>query len=331
MLHFFPPGMAERYLLFTFVAVLGTLQLIAARYQWVGLSLLGRQRRRSGYLLGAGLLFSAYVWFFGTSQPLIFQPGLAGTELFTVFAVSTLLATATTLGLVSLLHRSAGVQREANGKSVEFGPGRGLIHEEAGVRRGYAVVVVSDLPDGDFSISRLINELMEQDLLVLSIGLALDGPVEYPEVLARLPAACAYLKNQFALDGQGVVFIGAGIGGDLVLRAAAADPAVRGVTAIDPVLDPETTSLDLLHHSTFWEALRWGGLRRRLAEALAAAERIPQFENRSALLVYRTNPAPVGEIAADGVDVALARTDDEVVQRVIGWTTEAIARPKYVA
>lgn len=330
MLNFFPPGMAERYLLFTFVAVLGVLQLIAARCHWAGLSLPGRQRRRWGYVLGAGLLGGAYLWFFGTLQPLIFQPGLAGTELFTVFAVSTLLAIAATLGLTSVLHRSTEPQPELTGERVEFDPGRGTIQRAADVGRGPAAIVVSDFPDGDFPVSRLSDKLVDQGVLVLNIDLATDDPVEYPAVLARLPAACAHLQGRSDVNGQEILLIGVGIGGDLVLRTAATDLSVRAA-AVDPVLTPQATGLDLLRRATVWEALRWDGLRRRLAEALAAVDRLPQLEDRPALLVYRGNPTPPGEVAAGDAEVAVVGTNEEAVQRVVRWAAEVTTLREHVA
>lgn len=331
MLHFFPPGMLQRYLLFTFVAVLGVLQLIAARYHWAGFSLSGRQRWRWGYALGAVLLGGAYLWFFGAVQALIFRPGLAGAELFTVFALSTLLATAVTLGLVSVLHQRTVIQPDPNGERVEFDPGQGTLRRSGDASRGPAIIVVSDLPDGDFPVARLSDHLADQSAVVVNIDLGADGPVEYPEVLARLPAACSYLQSRSDVDGRGIVLIGVGIGGDLALRAAATDSTVGSVTAIDPVLDPQSTGLDLLRRSTFWQAMRWGGLRRRLAETLAAPERLLQLENRPTLLVFRVNPVAVGDIAAGHAEVATVRTDDEAVQRVVHWAAEVMAEGEHVA
>ncbi|MFQ5343544.1 MAG: hypothetical protein ACE5F6_18550 [Anaerolineae bacterium] len=331
MLHFFPPGMLQRYFAFTFVAVLGVLQLTAARYHWAGFSLLGRQRWRWSYALGVALLGGAYLWFFGTAQTLIFQPGLAGAELFTIFGLSTLAAVATTLVFVSVLHRPTAVQLEQSGERVDFGPGQGMVRQAPGVGCGPAVILISDLPDGDFPVARLSDQLVNQSAVVVNVDLAADGPVEYPEVLARLPAACSYLQKRSEVNGRGIVLIGAGIGGDLALRAAATDLAIRGVVAIDPVLDPEATGLELLHRSTFWQALHWGGLRRRLTEALSASERLLQLENRAALLVFRANPAPVGDMAAGPAEVAVVHTDDEAVQQVLRWTAEVMAEGEHVA
>lgn len=304
--------------------------MIAARYHWAGLSLPGPQRWRWGYALGAALLGGAYFWFFGAVQALIFQPGLAGAELFTVFALATLLATAVTLGLVSVLHHETVIQPESGGERVGFDPGQGTVRLSGATGRGPAVIVVSDLPDGDFPLARLSDHLAAQSGVVVNIDLVADGPVKYPEVLARLPAACSYLQSRSDVGGRGILLIGVGIGGDLALRAAATDSAVAGVTAIDPVLDPLSTGLDLLRRSTFWQALQWGGLRRRLAEALAVSERLLQLENRPALLVFRVNPVAVGDIAAGNAEVATVRTDDEAVQRVVRWTAGVMVEGEHV-
>lgn len=331
MLHFFPPGMAERYALFTFLAVLGVLQLIAARYRWEGFSILGRQRRRWGYVIGVVLLGGAYLWFFGTSQVLIFQPGLAGAELFTVFSVSTLSSVAATLGLASVLRRSATARPGPGEGQVNLPPGRGTVLGTAGPGQAPAVVVVSDLPDGDFPLSPVTDQLVNRGVLVLSIDLVGGGPIEYPEVLARVPAAIAYLQDRPDVDGRGIALIGVGIGGDLALRAAATDQAIRGVIAVDPVLSPEATGLDALRYATFGPALRWGGLRRRLAAALAAAERLPQLGERPALLLFRSNTMPITEDVAGVVKIAVEEADDKAVQRIVQWSTEVLGEYDRVA
>ncbi|MBS1253205.1 MAG: hypothetical protein MAG451_02254 [Anaerolineales bacterium] len=325
MLHFFPPGMLERYLLFAFLAVLGVLQLIAAHYRWVGFSLPGRQRWEWGYALGGGLLGSAYLWFFSRVQHLIFVPGLAGTELFTVFAASTLLALAATLTLVSLLHPSPALERQS-GERAHFDPGEGTIQRPANSNQHPATVVVSDLPDGGFPISQLRDRLVRGGCVALSVDLARDGPVEYPEVLARLPAACAYLQDQPGVSHDGVVLIGAGVGGDLALRAASTDASVAGVAVIDPVPNPAATSLDLLRHSTLWEALRWGNLRRRLAEGLTPIEHRPHLRDRQVLLVaQRSGPTLPDEAVTAGAQVAVVDTHAEAIERVAEWVAELAA------
>ncbi|RME43321.1 MAG: hypothetical protein D6791_15755 [Chloroflexi bacterium] len=155
--------------------------------------------------------------------------------------------------------------------------------------------------------------------------------MEYPEVLARLPAACAYLRERPDVDKHAIVLVGVGIGGDLALRTAATDPAIAAVTAIDPVLNPEATGLDLLRRSTFWQAMRWGKLRRRLAGSLSAAERLLQLKERPALLVFRADSAPAGEIAAGNhAEVAIVHSDDEAIQRVARWLTTVTMNSKDV-
>lgn len=324
MLHFFPAGMLERYTLFAFLSVLGVLQLMAAHYRWAGFSLPGRQRWQWGYTLGGGLLGVAYLWFFGRFQHLIFQPGLAGTELFTLFSVATLLAMGITFGLVSLLHQTP-TAAGPTGERVDFDPGQGTLIRSANPARRPAIIAVSDLPDGEFSLSPVVNQWTEAGCAALSTDLVEDGPTEYPEVLARLPAACTYLQNQPGIDGDSVVLVGAGIGGDVVLRAAATDSTVAGVVAINPVLVPDTIGLEALRRSTFWEALRWRRLRRRLADKLAATDHVSRMDDQRVLLIYHSNSLPANRAAIDGVEVAIVQTDEEAVEQIVGWTSNLVA------
>ncbi|MFQ6057836.1 MAG: alpha/beta hydrolase family protein [Anaerolineae bacterium] len=106
MLNFGTGALAPSYFLFAFLAVLGTLQLVAARHKLIGLSLIGGRRGAIwGYLLGAALLGGAFGWFFTTRWEDIFRPGLAGSELFVLFALASVGAVGFTLLLASLLYR----------------------------------------------------------------------------------------------------------------------------------------------------------------------------------------------------------------------------------
>lgn len=101
LLHFGTGTQAAHYFIFCLVAVLGTLQAVAARYQrrellWV--------EGRAGYLLGTICIAGSFVWFFLTDDE-IFTPGLAGSELFVIFAVALLVAVFTTRTLASASSR----------------------------------------------------------------------------------------------------------------------------------------------------------------------------------------------------------------------------------
>jgi len=89
------------YLIFVFVAVLGLLQLVAARQRWTGLLFVRRWPLLS-YVLGLAGLGGGYAWFFFGDDRNV--PGLEGYQLFSRFAVSTVAAVLVTLLVSSALH-----------------------------------------------------------------------------------------------------------------------------------------------------------------------------------------------------------------------------------
>jgi hypothetical protein len=84
LLHFGTGTQAAHYFTFCLVAILGTLQAVAARYQRRDLMWL---EGPAGYLLSALCIGGGFAWFFLTDDE-IFAPGLAGGELFAVFAAA---------------------------------------------------------------------------------------------------------------------------------------------------------------------------------------------------------------------------------------------------
>lgn len=88
LLHLGTGTQAAHYFIACLVAILGTIQTVAARYQRRELLWF---EGRAGYLLGALCVVGGLAWFFLTDDE-IFTPGLAGGELFTVFAAAFLAA-----------------------------------------------------------------------------------------------------------------------------------------------------------------------------------------------------------------------------------------------
>jgi hypothetical protein len=88
LLHFGTGMQAIHYFLFCLVAILGTLQAVAARYRNCDLIWF---EGGVGYILGAMGIAGGFAWFFLTDDE-IFTPGLAGSELFIVFATAFLVA-----------------------------------------------------------------------------------------------------------------------------------------------------------------------------------------------------------------------------------------------
>jgi alpha-beta hydrolase superfamily lysophospholipase len=221
---------------------------------------------------------------------------------------------------------------ELRGEAVDLDPGSGVLVRPIQPNACAAVVVVSDLPGGDFRVGPLTERLAEQDIDLLYIELAHNGPIAYPEVLARVPAACAYLQDRAGRPESRVILVGVGVGGDLVLRAAGTDSNVCGVAAVNPVLDSARTGIELLYTTTVGETIRWGGVRRRLVEALRASERFAQLEHRPALLVFTSNPRPVDDLPTTaGVRVETVASVDEAVKAVEMWVNNTKVDETYVA
>ena len=80
------PHITQNYFILCFLACLGILQWSAARHQRLPLSVLGPWGLGwSGMIVGLSLTIAAFGWFFWAT-PRLFQPGLAGGELSSLFA-----------------------------------------------------------------------------------------------------------------------------------------------------------------------------------------------------------------------------------------------------
>lgn len=114
LLHFGSGLQAIHYFIFCFVGILGTVQGVAVRYHRSDLVWLDR---RKGYALSVLMVAGSFAWFFLVDQD-IFIPGLAGGELFTLFATAFAAAVAVTRVVaffairVRALRAPAGTARE---------------------------------------------------------------------------------------------------------------------------------------------------------------------------------------------------------------------------
>ena len=88
LLHFGSGAQAIHYFVFCLVGILGTIQGVAAHYRRSDLLWLDG---RKGYVFSALTVAASFVWFFLIDQD-IFIPGLAGGELFTLFAAAFVVA-----------------------------------------------------------------------------------------------------------------------------------------------------------------------------------------------------------------------------------------------
>ncbi len=92
MLFSFYPTITQNYALLCFIVSLGTLQWSAARNNSLNLSLLGPWGLGwAGTMVGISLVVGGLSWFLA-STPGLFEPGLAGGELSTLFGAGGLCA-----------------------------------------------------------------------------------------------------------------------------------------------------------------------------------------------------------------------------------------------
>jgi hypothetical protein len=112
------------YLIFVFLAVLGLLQLVAARQRWTGL-LFCRRWPLLSYVFGLAGLGGGYAWFFFSDDRNV--PGLEGWQLFSRFAVSAVAAVLVTLLVSSVLH--ARRDKDTVGQKYHLSP----VNEERGL------------------------------------------------------------------------------------------------------------------------------------------------------------------------------------------------------
>ncbi len=283
---------------FAYCAGLGFWQIVAARQGLRALSWMPRgAKHRWGYLAGSVLLVLACVWFFGTRTEDIFSPGPASSE-FLFFLTSALLAALVSSMLLSLLvgrfvpaREDAPVRASGRSEDVHATWWKGTLHLPASEGGPWpAVCLVPDTGSEVEALEALAAGLGRKKVSALALDMDSAETWQYPDVLASIPQALAYLERNEEVDAERLGLLGVGLGGDLVIRAAASDPQIRAVVAIAPLLSPSSVQpgLDLLREMSYLEAIRW---RRRhgsgaVVARLDALKHLPELENRPLLIVY---------------------------------------------
>ena len=298
MLNFVTVELAAHYFFLAFLAILGVLQLVAARHKLTGLSLRGSRNPALGYLLGAALTVGAFVWFFATT-PEVFVPGLAGSELVILFGAAGICALTFTLSASSALQGFQHQERAAlkarghfRHEAVSWQQLRGTLYlpaEETGQPRA-AICALPDPSEGTLSSLPLVADLVEAGFIVLAIDWGPEKELRYPEVLGILPGAVAYLAQRDDVDSERIGVLGVGLGGDVAIRSAATDQQIAAVLALAPYLDQANTKpgLSILKEMPYFKAVRWFGFRERgdLVAELDVLDSISKLDSRPLLLVY---------------------------------------------
>jgi len=215
MLNFVSFHLAIKYFLLSFIAVVGVLQLMATSQKLVGLSLGGRVSAL-GIPLGVSLVFGAFVWFFSTT-PEVFSPGLAGAELSLLFGAGGLCAFMFTLGMSSFVleMRGRGERRgrreKEKGEGVAFQQLRGALYIPGD--RPFPLPAICAVPspsEGEAPLLPLIRRIVGGGFIVLVVDWS---EPRYPDVLALLPTAIAYLLRREEVDPKRIGALGVDLGG----------------------------------------------------------------------------------------------------------------------
>jgi hypothetical protein len=282
---------------FAYVVCIGFWQVLASFQGIHAFSLLPRGfKRRWGYLLGAVIMAAAGVWFFATKTEEIFAPGPASSEFLFFFTGALLCGLATCLAVSSARDALSASPRwsEAQERCTTEGVGTkwwgGLLYVPASSQgRVPAVVAVPEKGQGIKELDAVCSELASEGLGVLAIDLDSAQLWPYPDLLAAIPQAVALVERRKELDASRLGLLGAGLGGDLAIRAAASDQQAKAVVAISPILDQARLEpgLDLLRERSYLEAMRWRRLNARgdLVSQLDAGGHLPQLRSRSLLIL----------------------------------------------
>jgi dienelactone hydrolase len=301
MLYFVYPELALGYLLFAFLAALGVLQLVAARYGLAGLALIDYSGRRAlGYALSTLMVLGSAVGFFASQWAKILTPGPAGSELALLSATGSASAVAAALAVAALRQpersgTTTGSDDQA-GREVSFGRTPARVYVPTGVKGPFpAIVLVPGLDAlGQGSLATLARRIAGEGTVALLLTPEPDS-YTYPEVLATLPATASWLGQHPEVDPQRLGALGYDLGGDLVIRAASTDPQFTAVAALAAILGEVPVGLELLREMTYLEALRWARNQKRasLQRDLNALDHAPKIAPRPFLLLCGSEDALV--------------------------------------
>lgn len=237
--------LAPNYFVFCFIASLGVLQFVAARYGLRGMMLLPR---RASTWVGLAIILFAYVWFFAV-QPDLYIPGLAGGELSTFAVVAFTLAVAASfvLGYVSL--------RLPSRSRVLPAPRRERIRLSQSARGELW------MPSDEFSVLILaLREAASDSLDLLARDLVTRGAAVLICDERLTLEALDYMRLRFEpLVDLPWGAVGCGTGGDRVLCREIADHArIHRVIALAPYGASENRRAGLrwLRETDYYTALR---------------------------------------------------------------------------
>jgi len=329
------------FLVFAFLVSLGFWQILAAYQGLRALSLVPRGRSvRWNYLLGAALILLSCVWFFGARTEEVFSPGPASSEFLFFLSLGLFCALVTTIvGSMAVAplrdeHRSENPYQRTD--AVSTSRWQGILYlPPSDAQPWRAVCIVPGPTERVGSVGQLAEGLAREDVAALVLDTSDRDRWRYPDVLAMVPEALGYMEGRGDLNRGRFGLLGAGLGADLVIRAAAADRQVGTVVALSPLLTESCVQpgVDLLREMSYLEALRWRGVHQggQLVRELAALEHMPDLNGRSLLVIggemdrlapkveEGTLPSGAQLKTVKGVGRSGLAQDPEVITSIVDW------------
>lgn len=322
----------------------GTLQMVAARYGYVGLAWVRpRWQPWGGTLFGVILIVGGTAWFFVRHSDGIFRPGPAGLELLLLFGAA---------GLVAMAGALAGAAIIQTGVQPRGLPQRGhLIAEEVTLPTGTAwlyrpargggpfgaVCAVGTPGAGAEAVAPLATALAEAGLVALAVGWSDDDRWRPDEALALAGAlhAANVLRDRPDVDAARVGAAGVGLGGDVALMMTAHDRRIRAVVAVAPWLDVREAApgLSLLRDMTWPQAMRWQADLRRAARLVDPLAHASELGSRPVLLVTAADVGPPEQLGRSLAQLCRRLTtlrvgrlgqSKDATREIASWMTEQL-------
>jgi dienelactone hydrolase len=323
------------YVVLTFLAASGGLEVAALRAGLAGLAWpVGPRYRRLGYLL-AGLLI-AIAFFGGLLAGLLVEPLSPLLAVVVIFFAMALAVAAAVVGAAARLRwgrwRQPSVPRP--GKQVDLGPMQAFFYQPIGDGPVPGICLLPDPTAPDDDLDALAQALVESGIAVLLLDWQSLGSADRLTLQGLVAVGFSHLARWPEINAGRVGLLGIGVGGDLALRSAAMDQGVAAVLAIEPVLSAQRPwqGLEALSDLSWFEARRrvqrWR--RSELVKSLDALTAIPSIAPRSvAVIVGCGGGSEVAEdlqILRDGGGCFLVPAARRgAVQRATAWFKEHLA------
>lgn len=339
------PDVALAFLVCAVLVCSGTLQVVAARYGYVGLAWVRpRWQPWGGTVFGITLMVGGMVWFFARYGDGIFRPGPAGLELFLLFGGATLVALVVTLAGAAIFQtgvQPGGLPQRGHVIAEEVALPTGtawLYRPTRGVGPFGAVCAVGTPGAGAEAVAPLATALAEAGLVALAVGWSDDDRWRPDESLAVAGAlhAADVLRGRPDVDAARVGAAGVGLGGDVALMMTAHDHQIRAVVAVAPWLDMReaTPGLSLLRDMTWPQAMRWQRDLRRAARLMDPLAHAGELGSRPVLLVTAADVGPPEQLGRSLAQLCRRVTTLRVghlgqskaaTREIASWMTEQLA------